>query len=308
MKRSNLQKPAPKQNDEKSTRRPETLQHEGDRWLLTGPNTATVHRDTPGLVPALENAIAIIETINSLAPRQVTLAELSTALGISRSHCHSILKTLTACNWLRFDERLKVYQLDMGILPSISSIFRSGRLDTIRVTLDELVHRIKLPIVLSKPQPDFSYVLVDKFNVSHVMEVSHPIGHRYPPDVVGQSRAFLAWQPQSVIDAWLNSWKPVRYTKNTRVTKQEILDELRRTRERGYVRSDEEFADGLLAFCLPVFDDSASVSFIVSCISVKAVMTRNENEVVSEMIAAVAKIHYQTGARVPPDFPATLRA
>lgn len=308
MKRSKLKTSATEQSGEKSASLPETLQHEGDRWLLTGPNTGMVHRDTPGLVPALENAIAIIETINSLAPQQVTLAELATSLSISRSHCHSILKTLTACNWLKFDERLKVYQLDMGILPSISSIFRSGLLDRIRFTLDELVHRIKLPIMLSKPQPDFSYVLIEKLNVSHVMEVSHPIGHLYPPDAVGQSRAFLAWQPQSVIDIWLSNWKPVRYTKNTRVTKQEILDELRRTRERGYVRSDEEFADGLLAFCLPIFDDSANVSFIVSCISVKATMTRNENEIVAEMISAVAKIHHQTGARVPHGFPTTFRA
>lgn len=285
------------------SRKPEALHHDGQHWLLTGPNSGVIHRDRLGLVPALEHAVAIIETLNSISPRQASLAELSTALEISRSHCHSILKTLTAFGWLRFDAVTKVYQLDMGILPSISSIFRSGTLDATRAALDKLVYRLEIPLVLSRPQPDYSYILIDKFNVSHVLEVAHPIGHRYPRDAVGQMRAYLAWQPEAVVEEWLDSWEPVAYTKHTRLTRKSVLEELSLTRERGYSRSDEEFAEGLLAFCLPIFNHEAKVEFIVSCMTVKESLVHREKDIAQEMIAAIARIHHQIGARVPLDFP-----
>lgn len=298
--------PEVKGDKEIASRSTESLHRDGDHWLLTGPNSPAVQRDRLGLVPALENAIAIIEALNSASPQVASLADLSVALKISRSHCHSILKTLTGYGWLRFDERTKVYQLDIGILASISSIFRSGQLETVRIVMNELVHRLNLPLVISKPQSDLSYLLVDKFNVSHGLEVGHPIGYRYPRDAVGQMRAFLAWQPPNIIDAWLDSWEPVRYTRRTKTTRSEVLAELQKSRERGYVRSDEEFAEGLLAFCLPIFDHESNVAFIVSCTTVKEALLKREASISSDIFHAVKRIHDQTGARPPYGFPTAL--
>lgn len=277
----------------------ESLRHDGTHWLLTGPNSPAIQRERLGLVPALENSIAIIEALNTASPRAASLAELSAALGISRSHCHAILKTLTAHGWLRFDDRAKVYQLDIGILASISSIFRSSQLDTVKMAMNELSHQLGLPLVLSKPQKDLGYLLVDKFNVSQVLEVGHPVGYRYPRDAVGQMRAFLAWQPRSYVEAWLESWKPVPYTRRTKTRRSEVLEELRLSRERGYARSEEEFADGLLAFCLPIFDHEGGVAYIVSCTAIREAALSREPEIAARMIAAVARLHDRLGARVP---------
>lgn len=289
-----------------ASRSTEALHHDGTHWLLTGPNSPSIQREKIGLVPALENSLAIIETLNNASPQTASLADLSTALNISRSHCHSILKTLTAYNWLRFDERTKVYQLDIGILASISSIFRTGQLDAVRMIMNELVRQLGLPLVISKPQVDRSYLLVDKFNVSHGLEVGHPIGYRYPRDAVGQMRAFLAWQPENQINGWLDEWEPVRYTQRTKVKRADVFKELQRTRERGYARSDEEFAEGLLAFCLPIFDHDSNISFIVSCTTVKAALAARESKIAADLLNAVNRVHAQTGARPPINFPREL--
>ena len=282
--------------------RPEALHHDGQHWLLTGPRTDYVRPPAPGLVPALENAIAIIEMLNRIAPQPASLAELSSELGISRSHCHSILKTLTAYSWLRFDDRAKDYQLDMGILPSISSVFRSGLLDALRAALDVLGQRLQLPLVLSRPQRDEGFILVDKFNVAHLMEVSFPIGHRYPRDAVAQMRAFLAWQAPDYLEAWFAGGQPQRYTRRTVFEEQAVRAELEHTRLRGYARSDEEFAEGLLAIALPVFDHEGKVAFVINCTSAKELWQRREEDVAREMMAAIARVHFQTGARLPDPF------
>ncbi|MDJ1466030.1 IclR family transcriptional regulator [Nitratireductor sp. GZWM139] len=282
---------------------PEALQRDGKSWLLTGPRSDYKRPDAPGLVPAVENAIAIIEMLNRIAPQPASLAEISTELGISRSHCHSILKTLTAYSWLLFNERAKDYQLDLGVLPSISSVFRSGLLDALRQQLDVLGQRVQLPLVLSRPQRDEGFILVDKFNAAHQMEVSFPIGHRYPRDAVVQMRAFLAWQPAEYIDQWFAHGQMTRYTRRTIIEENEIRAELSKTRERGYARSDEEFAEGLLALALPVFDHEGNVAFIINCTSPTDLWQRREEEVARELILAVENVHTRTGARLPDGFP-----
>ena len=282
--------------------RPESLHHDGQHWLLTGPRSDYQRPPAPGLVPALENAIAIIEMLNRIAPQPASLAEISSELGISRSHCHSILKTLTAYSWLRFNDRAKDYQLDMGILPSISSVFRSGLLDALRDALDVLGQRVQLPLVLSRPQRNEGFILVDKFNVAHLMEVSFPIGHRYPRDAVAQMRAYLAWQPPEYVDEWFARGLPQRYTRRTVVEEKAARAELERTRLRGYARSDEEFAEGLLAIALPVFDHEGKVAFVINCTSAKELWQLREQEVAQEMMAAIARVHFLTGARLPEPF------
>jgi IclR family transcriptional regulator, acetate operon repressor len=281
---------------------PERLHHDGEQWLLVGPDNLRQRVNAPGLVPAVEHAIAILEALNKLAPQPASLAELSVSLNISRSHCHSILKTLVAYGWLSFDERAKDYRLDIGILPSISSIFRTGILEVVREVATELARRIQLPLTLTKPQADGSYVLIDKFNVHHVMEVSFPIGHRYPGDAAGQMRAFLAWQSTEIVDRWVENWKPTRYTRHTSVNKSKVRAEIEETRRRGYSISDEEFTEGLFVISAPIFDRESNVAFILNCTSIKDAITGREKEIAAEVIAAIAKIHLLTGARVPGEF------
>jgi DNA-binding IclR family transcriptional regulator len=127
------------------------------------------------LVPAVENAVAIVEYLNSTPPHTASLAELARALSISRSHCHSILKTLTHFEWLRYDERSKTYELHIGLICSASSVLRSPLLDRIRPLLVGLANKVRYPCVMTQPLADASYVLVEKFEGSESMAVWYPV-------------------------------------------------------------------------------------------------------------------------------------
>lgn len=284
------------------------LRQDGDRWQLVAQDQDLPGAEPPGIVPALENAIAILDYINRTAPHVTSLAEVSAALRISKSHCHNILKTLTHFGWLRFDGRLKTYELAPGILTIASSLHGAPALDRIRAELTQLVLRIGIPSVLAQPMPDDTFVVVDKFNLPNAMEVSFPVGHHFPRDSTANSRAYLAWQPAEKIDAWMRNWRPVRYTAATLLTAEEVREEIAATRRRGYARSRGEFTEGLMALGMPIFDRGGEVIYVFTCSGLMASMAPREEAIAQEIIRAAAAINAAMLGHPPPDFPKGLPA
>ncbi|MGN6487349.1 MAG: helix-turn-helix domain-containing protein [Devosia sp.] len=82
---------------------------------------------TGHLVPAVLNAVAILNYLSETA-YAVTAAELSRSLALTRSHCHSVLRTLVQAGWVRFDGRTKSYELNSGLLANAAA--RSARLSS----------------------------------------------------------------------------------------------------------------------------------------------------------------------------------
>ncbi len=279
------------------------LEYEGDHWLLSAGNDYVRERAAPGIVPALENGIAIIAYLNRKAPHPATMAEISNSLGISRSHCHSLLKTLTHFDWLSFDATTKMYQLQAGILSDASSLLNSPMISVVRKHLTALVERIALPCVLSEPLSDDSFVVIDRFNALHFMEVSFPVGHRFPRNASAQMRAYLAWQTIDRIDLWMRDWQPVAYTESSPRDATSLRAEIGATRRRGYSRSVGEFTDGLMALALPIFNRTGQVQYIFNVSSLVGALKPREEEVAREMQQTVAQIHRALAVRVPPDFP-----
>lgn len=176
----------------------------------------------------------------------------------------------------------------------------------IRRALGQLAERARMPCVLSQPLADDTFVVVDKFNIPDVMEVSFPIGHRFSRNACAQMRAYLAWQSQERIERWFEGWQPVCYTERTLVDADQIRTEIKATRERGYARSIGEFTEGLMVIALPIFNRDGEVAFVFNCSSFIPVIEKCELAVAREMVRTMTEIHRSLGARTPPDLPSEL--
>lgn len=278
------------------------LRQDAGRWVLTAEDDKIPATPAPGLVPALENAIAILDYINRTAPHAVLLSEIASVLSVSKSHCHNILKTLVHFGWLNFDNRLKTYSLSAGILTCVSSFLGSPVLNRIRPELVSLVEKTGVPMVLLQPMPDDTFVVIDKFNGTQTMEVSFPVGHHYPRDAVAATRAFLAWQPQAAIDAWMAKWRPVKYTPQTLLTARAVKAEFTATRERGYARSVAEFTAGLTALGIPIFDGRGEVAYVVCCSDLTDNILPMEKAIANALIHSAVSISRALLAQLPPGF------
>lgn len=279
------------------------LRLQGDTWMLVPGGGHVDTRRKPGITPALENGIAIVAYINRRAPSMVSLSEVSSALGISRSHCHSLLKTLVHYEWLGFDDATKTYRLMAGVLSDTSSLLDSASINVIRAEISKMVEILSLPCVLSEPLSDDSFVVIDRFNARHIMGVSFPVGHRFPKNAPAQMRAYLAWQAPEALDRWMQDWQPAPYTPQSLVDRDAVRAEIEATRVRGYSRSVGEFTEGLMAMALPIFNKSGYIDHVFNVSSLVGMLLPREEEVAKEMQRTVSRIHHAIGARIPADFP-----
>lgn len=277
--------------------------HQSDgRWVLVAEDDKAPVPTATGLVPALENAIAMIDYINRTPPHSAQLSEITSVVSVSKSHCHNILKTLVHFGWLSFDQRRKTYAINAGILTYVSSFLGSSVLNRIRPELLAFVERTGVPAVLLQPMPDETFVVIDKFNGAQTMEVTFPIGHHYPRDAVAATRAFLAWQSPQVIATWMANWRRVDYTGATLLTAKAVRAEITATRERGYARSVEEFTVGLMALGIPIFDSRGDVIYVVCCSDLTGNILPREKAIAEALVHASANISLAILGQAPPDF------
>jgi len=274
----------------------------GDVLALPAADTARLK-----LVPALEHAIAVINFLNERGSETATLAEISSTLRITKSHCRSILMTLVHVGWAKFDERTKTYQLYSGLLASGSSLLASPVLNRIRERLDELVKQTGFSGVLTQPQPDDSFVVIENFTATRSMELSHPVGFHFPKDAPAQMRAYIAWQGDGRLHHWMESWTPHAYTATSIVMPDDLIAEVQATRRRGYSRSNGEHFEGMLAFGLPIFGQGGEVKYVFCVMGFINDLRKHEKEVADLMKRTIRDIHHSTLASPPPDFLSDIR-
>jgi DNA-binding IclR family transcriptional regulator len=251
-------------------------------------------------VPAVVKAIWIVRYLNASAPLGVSLAELSAQGKITRSHCHGIMQTLAAHDWVSYDPARREYKLKTQLSLDTASLLNAPiPLDEIRSLLTRLAQQMGVNCILSRVEPDSSFLVVDTIEGGNHVGISVPIGHRFPPDAPVQCKAAHAWSTPEEIDAWLDSWQPTPYTRNTVTTRARMKAEFKDTRRRGYAISVGEYTEGILSIGLPIFDSRGRIILIVQVPGVRDKMTPRLEVLTTALIAVVADIHHRIGGRRP---------
>src|SRR5580698_8839612 len=163
-------------------------------------------------VPAVTKAVAIVKYVNRAGLNGASLVDISVNLGITRSHCHNILKGLTRSGWLMHDDARKAYILSPTILSDISSVFNRGALSAVtHRELDKLSTATGIPCILTRVERDGSFTAVDRSEAAGELLFTAPIGYRFDPDSPAQMRVRLAFLPSEERENELAKWVPRAY-------------------------------------------------------------------------------------------------
>lgn len=282
----------------------EELREEEGHWVLHG-TPASPHQ-SEALVPAVDKAVRALALINA-SGKDLPLATIADETQITKSHCHSILRTLVHHGWLSFDPGRKTYSLNAGILRDLSQILHGTTpLALIRPIIHDLPLRTGVSCILSEPLDQPGFVVVAKASAPGQLEISYPIGHHTPRDASAQMKAYLAWSDDKAIQHWLRGWRPTRYSPTTPMTLDEIQAELAATRSRGYSLSIGEFTEGLTALALPIFNSAGKVVYVLASIGISTSMEPIERHVAAQMLATITEIHRLIGSNAPGSFPEAL--
>lgn len=267
-------------------------------------STSTITEERAGghdKVPAVTKAMAIIRHVNRAQASGAALNDIASALGITKSHCHNILKTLAHEGWLTYDGTRRRYLLAPRLLADISCLI--GRQSPSALIHDELVKLSRAtgtPCVLTRVERDGSFVAIDKAEEAAELIVSVPIGHRFPPDAPAQMRVRLAWMSEEARKQEMARWRPRAYTKTTIVRKKAAAAEIEATRRRGYSISRAEFSPGVMTLAVPIFDTFGEVQMVLQCPGLVDKVARDEAKLAAEILRAAERLNTIFGVSSDP--------
>jgi DNA-binding IclR family transcriptional regulator len=207
-------------------------------------------RRSPGIVPSVLRAIRILEAVGNAA-RPPTLGELARTLGIPKSTLHDLCATL-------LQERLLErtagggFRIGVRVLDLYRAYDTATHLGTeFHRVCEDLVPRHEETIVLSVLDGR-EVVYVACRNGTQPIAVNYRIGLRLPAHTTATGKAILSTLQEEEVCALFSGEPLARPTRHSIGQVEALLEELRKTRARGYSVDDEETVEGMCCVGAPL--------------------------------------------------------
>ena len=237
----------------------------------------------PKRVPAVQNALAILEFLRSVDNQPMTLSAIARGAGLNVSTCFNILKTLEDGLVVTLDPVGKTYRLGLRLAEFGSLV--DGRSQAVPLVLEE-ARRVTDMVglgcyVMALEEPDH-FVVLDKVESSHPIRVTIDRGATFPRTGAVAAKAWFAWSPPEVIDELVADHRLPHRTARSITDARAFRRELATTRERGYATSLGEYYPGHNAVAAPVFGPGGAPRFLL-------VVVGSETELAGARMAEVGQ-------------------
>jgi DNA-binding IclR family transcriptional regulator len=208
-------------------------------------------------VKSVEKAFIVLETLRD-ARRSLSLSELVSLSGLDKSAVQRFTRTLRDVGYLRQNPKTRQYELSARVLDLSFSYLISN----------ELVNRaapglIRLRVATNE-RVDLSMVDADSliylFRLQSKPETvtAALVGRRVPMYCTAGGRAVMARMPEDEARALLDRVDLVAYTASTITDPDAIMEEVRRTRERGFAIQADEWRIGEIVVASAIVNHSGN--------------------------------------------------
>jgi IclR family pca regulon transcriptional regulator len=207
-------------------------------------------------VQSFARGLDVIRAFHASAPEH-TLTSMAAATGLTRAGARRILLTLQTLGYVRSDGklfRLTPRILDLGFA-YLSTLPIWNLAEPVMETLSEAMGESTSVCVLDGT--DIVYVL--RISTRKIMRVSLGAGSRLPVYCTSMGRVLLAGMPEAEAIALLESAPRPAHTARTLTALDELVRELRQTRQQGWCLVDQELEEGLISLAAPVVNRSGQV-------------------------------------------------
>jgi IclR family KDG regulon transcriptional repressor len=227
---------------------------------------------TAGPTNSLERALMVLEAVEK-APGGLRNAEISERLGIPKSSCSWILARLERQGYLargeetgRYKIGLKTVALAHGALRELG--FRSCAEPVLYRVASETGLAAGIGVLKAG-----SVLIVDRVeapeDAGQTLARERPrderdIGRELPAHSTSLGKVLLAYLPRAELLAYLSQGSLAARTPKTIVSKEVLLPELKKIRQRQYATANEEHDMGLRALSAPIFDFTGAVRAAIS--------------------------------------------
>lgn len=241
-------------------------------------------------VPAVRNALAILEFLRGRGNEPATLSEIARATSINVSTCFNLLKTLEAGRMIAADPSTKTYCLGLYLAELGSLVDRLGQ--RLKIAVEE-AQRVSgstgLGCFLMTRDEQEMFVVRDRVESRRPIRVTIDIGAAFPPTGAVAAKAWYAWEPDARVTDLLNRHPLPERTPHSVVDADEFVRELRLTRQRGYSTSHGEYYPDHNAVAAAVFGPDARPELLLVVVGTVSQLTGEEMRRVGDEVAAAAE-------------------
>jgi DNA-binding IclR family transcriptional regulator len=238
------------------------------------------------MVKSVLRSLRILESFNG--DEGMTVTQISKQLGLPKSSVHDILSTLVAEGILEKDSDNSRYHLGLKLF-ELGDKARSNLeirkratpfLKTLNNQLDETVH---LTVI---EQGEVLYI--ECFESTKRLRTYSVIGVRAPMHCTAVGKAILAFLPREEVEKIILMKGLQKFTQNTIVDKEKLLEELAEIRQRGYAVDDMEHEDHVRCVGGPVFNYEGKAFASISVSGPSQRVTFDEIPIIAKMVKSAA--------------------
>lgn len=203
-------------------------------------------------VRAVERALDILLCFTREEP-SLSLTRIADAVGMSKTTVHRLLATLESKRFLSRDKETGLYRLGFRFIEMASLVLQDVELSRwARPYLQNIAAQCGETVDLAVLEGS-QVIYLDVVESPQRIKLAAAVGQRLPAYCTASGKALLAYMPEyevrKILDRDLK-----KYTPSTDVSEANILADLRRTAERGYAVTEQEYEKDINAVAAPLFD------------------------------------------------------
>jgi DNA-binding IclR family transcriptional regulator len=248
-------------------------------------------------VPAVVNAVRLLERIARDWPEPVPSGTLIDELNLNRSTAYNILGTLQRAGWAASRGDRGGWSLGPRLL-AIAPAAEDWTAAIVREELDALSQRLGYIAFVAQWDGGDQYSVQTKADRGKGVHITVEGGETFPFSAPAIMRAFHAWSDPAVVDRLIERYGIVGFTRETVTEPAKVRDVLAETRRRGYGASVREYDLGQSGVAAPVFDANGRVAFVVVVLAFSSELNETTVERVGAAVRECAKaITTRTGGQ-----------
>jgi IclR family pca regulon transcriptional regulator len=200
----------------------------------------------------LEKGLSILNLFNE-HHQGLRLSEISKLLDVNKTSIYRYLNTYCKLGYLRKDPKTKLFKLGpRTVALAYTFIQGSDLVDIIKPIVDRAYLKLRVHIDVGLLHEDSIYAVYRRENKDtiHFRHFTRGSGLHF----LASGKAALAFLPEAEQIALINRMPLERKTAKTLTEKNDLLDELRKIKEKGYSLNNEEFLPGLIALGAPLIN------------------------------------------------------
>lgn len=219
-----------------------------------------------GDVPAVINAVRLLERIARDWPDPVASGALIEELNLNRSTAYSILGTLQRAGWTASRGDRGGWSLGPRLL-AIAPVAEDWLATIVKDELDDVSRRLGfLAFAVQRTGAD-GYAVIARGERSKGVHITVGVGDTFPFSAPAIMRAFLAWTDQAAVTRLVERHGLEAFTSETIADVGRLQAVLDDTRNRGYGISIREYDIGQSGISAPVFDANGRVTMVLCALA-----------------------------------------